>query len=67
MSNSVFQFILGQPYAVNVLQNALDDGRLAGSYLFVGPDGVGKTTDGPPVRQGPVRRVLGRRPSRPRH
>ncbi len=44
MPNSLFQSILGQPYAVNVLQNALDDGRLAGSYLFVGPDGVGKTT-----------------------
>ena len=44
MTNPLFQSILGQPYAVNVLQNALDDGRLAGSYLFVGPDGVGKTT-----------------------
>lgn len=36
--------ILGQPYAVTVLENALRDGRLAGSYLFVGPDGVGKAT-----------------------
>ncbi len=36
--------ILGQPYAVAVLQNALREGRLAGSYLFVGPDGVGKAT-----------------------
>ena len=36
--------ILGQPYAVRVLKNALDQDRLAGSYLFVGPDGVGKAT-----------------------
>ncbi|MBV9851343.1 MAG: DNA polymerase III subunit [Armatimonadetes bacterium] len=44
MPNPLFQSILGQPYAVSVLQTALDDGRLAGSYLFVGPDGVGKAT-----------------------
>ena len=44
MPNPLFQSILGQPAAVNVLQNALDNGRLSGSYLFVGPDGVGKTT-----------------------
>jgi DNA polymerase-3 subunit delta' len=36
--------ILGQSYAVTVLENALADDRLAGSYLFVGPDGVGKAT-----------------------
>lgn len=36
--------ILGQPYAVTVLTHALRDGRLAGSYLFVGPEGVGKAT-----------------------
>ncbi len=40
----MLQNILGQPYAVQVLQNALESGRLAGSYLFVGPDGVGKAT-----------------------
>lgn len=40
----MFQNILGQPYAVRVLENALQDGRLAGSYLFIGPDGVGKAT-----------------------
>ena len=44
MPSPLFQTILGQSYAVNVLQNALDDGRLAGSYLFIGPDGVGKAT-----------------------
>ena len=36
--------ILGQPYAVRVLENALANDRLAGAYLFVGPDGVGKAT-----------------------
>ena len=40
----MFQNILGQPYAVRVLENALQHDRLAGSYLFVGPDGVGKAT-----------------------
>ena len=40
----MFQNILGQPYAVRVLENALQNDRLAGSYLFIGPDGVGKAT-----------------------
>lgn len=40
----MLQDILGQPYAVRVLENALIHQRLAGSYLFVGPDGVGKAT-----------------------
>ena len=40
----MLQTILGQPYAVRVLENALQNDRLAGSYLFVGPDGVGKAT-----------------------
>ena len=40
----MFQNILGQPYAVRVLENALHTDRLAGSYLFIGPDGVGKAT-----------------------
>jgi len=40
----MLQDILGQPYAVRVLENALQSDRLAGSYLFVGPDGVGKAT-----------------------
>lgn len=44
MPHPLFQSILGQPYAIGVLQNALTSGHLAGSYLFVGPDGVGKTT-----------------------
>ncbi len=40
----MLQDILGQPYAVRVLENAFRQDRLAGSYLFVGPDGVGKAT-----------------------
>lgn len=36
--------ILGQPYAIKVLEDAVAAGRLSGSYLFVGPDGVGKAT-----------------------
>ncbi len=38
----MLQDVLGQPYAVRVLENALRNDRLAGAYLFVGPDGVGK-------------------------
>ena len=40
----MLQDIIGQPQATAVLQNALRDDRLAGSYLFVGPEGVGKAT-----------------------
>ncbi len=40
----MLQDVLGQPYAVRVLELALRDDRLAGAYLFVGPDGVGKAT-----------------------
>lgn len=40
----MLQDILGQPYAVRVLENAYEEDRLAGAYLFVGPDGVGKAT-----------------------
>lgn len=41
---AMLQNILGQPYAVRVLENAYQEQRLAGTYLFVGPDGVGKAT-----------------------
>ena len=40
----MLQDILGQPYAVRVLENAYHEDRMAGAYLFVGPDGVGKAT-----------------------
>lgn len=36
--------IQGQQRAVSLLKRQLDSGRLAHAYLFVGPDGSGKTT-----------------------
>lgn len=39
-----FAAILGQGKALTLLNRALSSGRLAHAYLFVGPDGVGKTT-----------------------
>ncbi|MGB5686345.1 MAG: DNA polymerase III subunit delta' [Candidatus Electrothrix sp.] len=39
-----FSSIIGQPKAVNLLARALTGNRLAHGYLFVGPEGVGKTT-----------------------
>jgi len=37
-----FDQILGQEKAVAVLRNALRNGRLAHTYVFIGPEGVGK-------------------------
>lgn len=34
--------VLGQPLAVQLLERALAEDRLASAYLFAGPDGVGK-------------------------
>ena len=39
-----FSMIVGQPLAVQMLQNALSSQRLHHAYLFVGTRGVGKTT-----------------------
>ncbi len=39
-----FSDILGQPQAVDVLQRAAAGNRVAGAYLFAGPEGVGKAT-----------------------
>jgi DNA polymerase III subunit delta' len=39
-----FEEVLGQTYAVRVLQSALKENRLASSYLFFGPPGCGKKT-----------------------
>ncbi len=39
-----FSSIIGQLKAVNLLTRALNGNRLAHGYLFVGPEGVGKTT-----------------------
>jgi len=43
-SNNLLSGVIGQQSATTVLSNALESGRLAGSYLFVGPNGVGKAT-----------------------
>ncbi len=40
----VFSQIIGQAKAVKLLSRALAGNRLAHGYLFIGPDGVGKTT-----------------------
>lgn len=37
-----FRDIKGQPFAVKLLKRALETNRLAGTYLFYGPQGVGK-------------------------
>lgn len=39
-----FSEVVGQPFVVQTLRNALRQGRLAHAYLFFGPRGVGKTT-----------------------
>ena len=38
-----FKDVLGQPQAVSFLESLLKSGRFSGSYLFAGPDGVGKS------------------------
>lgn len=40
--SGLFQDLLGQPLAVNLLASALAQQRLAPAYLFAGPDGVGR-------------------------
>ena len=64
---SLLDTVLGQPYAVRVLENAAADNRLSGAYLFVGPDGVGKATTarqfakmlcGADSEQSPVSRAI---------
>jgi len=39
-----FTGIIGQPGTVRILQNALEQGKLAHAYLFCGPRGTGKTS-----------------------
>ncbi|MCS6895504.1 MAG: DNA polymerase III subunit gamma/tau [Bacteroidia bacterium] len=39
-----FADVVGQPFVVQTLRNALRSGKLAHAYLFFGPRGVGKTT-----------------------
>jgi DNA polymerase-3 subunit delta' len=42
--NDAFPHLKGQSFARRVLQSALDAGRTASSYLFMGPPGCGKKT-----------------------
>ena len=42
MGAPLFADLLGQPQAVQLLQAALEQRRLAPAYLFAGPDGVGR-------------------------
>ena len=39
-----FSEVVGQEHVVKTLSNAIDSGRVAHAYLFVGPRGIGKTT-----------------------
>lgn len=39
-----FDEIVGQEHIVRTLKNAIETGRIAHAYLFVGPRGTGKTT-----------------------
>ncbi len=41
---STFSSVVGQESLVNTLKGAISNGKLAHSYLFCGPRGVGKTT-----------------------
>lgn len=40
----MFEKVKGQDNAIAILKKAVDDGKLSHSYLFLGPDGVGKYT-----------------------
>lgn len=39
-----FEELVGQEHIVRTLKNAIESGRIAHAYLFVGPRGTGKTT-----------------------
>ncbi len=39
-----FEEVVGQPGVTRTLRNAIESGRIAHSYVFSGPRGVGKTT-----------------------
>ena len=39
-----FSHVIGQEHIIRLLKNSLRDSRIAHAYLFVGPDGIGKTT-----------------------
>ncbi len=39
-----FEDVVGQEHVTRTLRNALESGRVANVYLFIGPRGIGKTT-----------------------
>ena len=39
-----FEDVVGQEHVVRTLRHAIESGRIANAYLFVGPRGIGKTT-----------------------
>ncbi|MBO5774827.1 MAG: AAA family ATPase [Kiritimatiellae bacterium] len=39
-----FEDVVGQDHVVKTLRNAIESGRVANAYLFIGPRGIGKTT-----------------------
>ncbi|MGN0887800.1 MAG: DNA polymerase III subunit gamma/tau [Kiritimatiellia bacterium] len=39
-----FNDVVGQEHVVRTLRNAIESGRIANAYLFIGPRGIGKTT-----------------------
>ncbi|HLS27333.1 MAG TPA: AAA family ATPase, partial [Opitutales bacterium] len=39
-----FSEVVGQDHIMRTLTNAIESGRIAHAYLFVGPRGTGKTT-----------------------
>lgn len=39
-----FEDVVGQDHVVRTLRNAIQSGRVANAYLFIGPRGIGKTT-----------------------
>lgn len=43
MTNDVFAPLLGQSQAIELLTQAVKQNRIAPAYLFVGPDGVGRS------------------------
>jgi len=40
----VFEDVVGQEHVTRTLKNAIETGRVAHAYLFVGPRGIGKTS-----------------------
>ncbi len=39
-----FEDVVGQEHVVRTLRHAIEAGRIANAYLFIGPRGIGKTT-----------------------